>query len=103
MRRRAIKPLLINESQVGAGFAHPIFMPNRLAHRYIYGCAACRNRNNALSRRLPTVFLPRRCHKRQHTSARGSMAVGGGPTHAPVIVGTAGTPLYHRVETPTQT
>jgi hypothetical protein len=30
------------------------------------------------------------------------MAVGGGPTHAPVIVGTPGTSLFHRVETPTQ-
>lgn len=30
------------------------------------------------------------------------MAVGGGPTHAPVIVGTPGTALFHRVESPSQ-
>src|SRR4051812_23611285 len=93
----AIKPLLeLGHSTGGYG------SERKSAPRApIRGCARRDNQDNAILRRRRGMFCHRR-HKRQHLSARGVMAVAGGSTHAPVIRGTPGTPLFHRLESPTQ-
>jgi hypothetical protein len=99
--RERINLLFTRGLQVGVELAPPLAMRTLRHPAQISGCIARRNRNNHCS--LVTAFRPQ---KRQEPPARISTRGGmqsGGPTHAPVIVGVAGTPLYHRVETPTQT
>lgn len=95
--------MLRNRSQAGADFAALYSMSWHSRITLVSGCIARHNPNNAFLRRQRAPLWTRRRHKRQHLSARGAMVAGGGPTHAPVIIGTAGTPIFNRCESPTQT
>ena len=97
-----INPLVIKANEIGVGFAVAARMQSYITAGRIRSCVIRHKQNNASPRHRSVPFRPRRRHKQEYIGARGRMAVGGGPGHAPVVVGTPGTPLFHRVESPTQ-
>lgn len=99
MGEQAINALLTKVFPTGMGFAFVALMQKHRLNLHISSCAARRDANNSGPRR--GAWLRWRLEEPK-SSARGRMIAGGG-THAPVIKGTAGTPLYNRRESPTQT
>ena len=98
-----VKSLLINACEIGVTLATTGRMRQNTTVKRIAGCAVRPNPNNACLRRQAAALRPQRRHKEEHSDARGRMAVGGGPTQAPVVVGVPGGTCFHRLESPTQT
>lgn len=102
MARAAPNSLLTKRTLTGLSFACAGPMRKRLLSLHIYGCTNHLDSDNSRSRPFPAKFRSREGHKKRQTIGRGRMVAAGG-SNAPVVKGTAGTPLFHRVETPTQT
>jgi hypothetical protein len=97
--------LIINKLDDGAGltagFAMRVLVNIHNHTLHFCGCVCAPIRNN-WRRRFGAVRVPKG-HEGGLKKARQGMLTSGGAAAAPVIVGTAGAPLFHRRESPTQT